>query len=41
MKKFFRNLLKGLKYVPRVVVTDKLKRYGAAKREILLGVEHH
>jgi len=23
-KKFFRKLLKGLKYVPRVIVTDKL-----------------
>ena len=36
----FRKLLKGLMYVPRVVITDKLKRYGAAKREILPGVEH-
>ncbi len=25
-KKFFRKLLKGLKYVPRVIVTDKLGR---------------
>jgi putative transposase len=40
-KKFFRKLLKGLTYVPRVIVTDKLKSYGAAKREILPGVEHH
>ena len=39
-KRFFRKLLKGLKYVPRVIVTDKLKSYGAAKREILPGVEH-
>jgi putative transposase len=39
-KKFFRKLLKGLWYVPRVVITDKLKSYGAAKREILPGVEH-
>src|SRR5262245_34346364 len=39
-KKFFRTLLKGLTYVPRVIVTDKLKSYGAAKREILPGVEH-
>jgi putative transposase len=29
-----------LSYVPRVIVTDKLKSYGAAKREILPGVEH-
>jgi putative transposase len=34
-KKFFRKLLKGLTYVPRVIVTDKLKSSGAAKREIL------
>jgi len=39
-KKFFRKLLKGCQYVPRVVITDKLKSYGAAKREILPGVEH-
>jgi putative transposase len=26
--------------VPRVIITDKLKSYGAAKREILPGVEH-
>jgi putative transposase len=39
-KKFFRKLLKGLRYVPRVIVTDKLKSYGAAKQEILPGVEH-
>ena len=39
-KRFFRKLLKRLRYVPRVIVTDKLKSYGAAKREILPGVEH-
>src|ERR671914_1335612 len=39
-KKFFRKLLKELTYVPRVIVTDKLKSYGAAKRELLPGVEH-
>jgi putative transposase len=39
-KKFFRKLLKGLRYVPRVVITDQLKSYGAAKREMLPGVEH-
>jgi putative transposase len=39
-KKFFRKLLKGLTYVPRVIITDKLKSYGAAKREILPSVEH-
>ena len=39
-KKFFRKLLKGCQYVPRVLVTDKLKSYAVAKREILPGVEH-
>ena len=39
-KKFFRTLLKGLQYVPRVIITDMLKSYGAAKRETLPGVEH-
>jgi putative transposase len=39
-KKFFRKLLKGLTYVPRVIITDKLKSYGAAKQELLPGVEH-
>jgi putative transposase len=39
-KKLFRKLLKGLTYVPRVIITDKLKSDGAAKPEILPGVEH-
>ena len=39
-KKFFRKLLKGLRYVPRVIITDQLKSYGAAKREMLPGVDH-
>ncbi len=39
-KKFFRKLLKGLAYVPRVLITDKLASYGAAKREVLPGVAH-
>jgi putative transposase len=39
-KRFFRKLLRDLQYVPRVIVTDKLRSYGAAKREILPGVEH-
>jgi putative transposase len=38
--KFFRKLLKGCTYVPRVLITDKLASYGAAKREILPSVEH-
>jgi putative transposase len=39
-KKFLPKLLKGLTYVPRVIITDKLKSSGAAKRELLPGVEH-
>ena len=39
-RKCFRKLLKGLTYVPRVLITDKLKSYAAAKREIRPGVEH-
>ncbi|GHO58151.1 IS6 family transposase [Ktedonobacter robiniae] len=39
-KRFFRKLLKRLRYVPRVIITDKLKSYSAAKRELLPGVEH-
>jgi putative transposase len=37
-KTFFRKLLNGCQDVPRVIITDKLKSYGAAKREILPGV---
>ena len=39
-KKFFRKLLKGLTYVPRVIITDKLNSYSAANREVLPSVEH-
>ncbi len=39
-KRFFRKLLKGLQYVPRVIITVKLQSYGAAKAEIMPGVEH-
>ena len=39
-KTFFRKLLKGFTSVPRVVITEKLQSYGAAKREILPGVAH-
>ena len=38
--KFLRKLLKGLAYVPRVVITDKLASYGAAMRDVLPGVDH-
>jgi putative transposase len=39
-KTFFRKLLKGYQYIPRVIITDTLKSYEAAKRELLTGVEH-
>jgi putative transposase len=39
-KKFFRKLLKGLQYVPRVIITDRLGSYSAAKAEVMPGVEH-
>lgn len=39
-KKFFRRLLKGLEYVPRVIVTDMLGSYQVAHREVLGSVEH-
>ena len=39
-KRFFRKLLKGLRYVPRVLVTDKLGSYQVAHRELMSSVEH-
>jgi putative transposase len=39
-KRFFRKLLKRCQYVPRVLITDQLRSYGAAKRELLPSVEH-
>ena len=39
-KKFFRRLLKGLRYVPRVIVTDKLASYQVAHRELVPSVQH-
>lgn len=39
-KRFFNRLLRGLQYVPRVIVTDKLRSYGVAQRQLLPGVEH-
>jgi putative transposase len=38
--RFFRKLLKGLEYAPRVLVTDKLASYGVARRRLMTGVEH-
>ena len=39
-KRFFKRLLKGLQYAPRVLVTDKLGSYGVAKRALMPDVEH-
>ena len=39
-KRFFRRLLKGLRCVPRVLVTDKLASYQVAHREVMPSVEH-
>ena len=39
-KRFFRKLLKGLRYAPRRIVTDKLQSYGAALKEVLPDVIH-
>ena len=39
-RKFFRKLLKGLRYVPRVLVTDKLASYGPAYRVVMPSVQH-
>ncbi|MEH0630581.1 IS6 family transposase [Streptomyces stelliscabiei] len=39
-RRFFRRLMKKTGAVPRVVVTDKLRSYGAAHREVMPSVEH-
>ena len=39
-KRFFRKLLKKQGFVPRVIVTDKLKSYEAAKKQVMPRVEH-
>ncbi len=39
-RRFFKRLLAGLKYKPKRIVTDGLRSYGAAKREILPEVRH-
>lgn len=38
--KFFRKLLKPQAAPPRLLITDKLMSYGAAKKRILKGVDH-
>ena len=39
-KRLLRKLLKRQCRAPRVMITDKLASYGAAKQEIMPGVEH-
>jgi putative transposase len=39
-KRFFRKLLQGLHYAPRLLVADRLGSYGAARREFLPSVSH-
>jgi putative transposase len=39
-ERLFRKLLKKQMRPPRVIITDKLASYGAAKRAIMPGVEH-
>ncbi|MEJ8639879.1 IS6 family transposase [Streptomyces sp. MS2.AVA.5] len=39
-RRFFRRLLTTTATVPRVIVTDKLRSYGAAHREVMPSVEH-
>jgi putative transposase len=39
-KRFFKRLLAGLKYKPKRIVTDGLRSYGVARREILPGARH-
>ncbi|PWI04897.1 IS6 family transposase [Streptomyces sp. NWU339] len=39
-RRFFRRLLQRARTVPRVIVTDRLRSYGAAHREVMPSVEH-
>jgi putative transposase len=39
-KRFFKRLLRGLQYKPRRLITDGLRSYGVAKRELLPDVRH-
>jgi putative transposase len=39
-RRFFRRFLKRTGAVPRVIVTDKLRSYGAVHREVMPCVEH-
>ena len=39
-KRFFKRLLAGLKYKPKRLITDSLRSYGVAQREVLPDVRH-
>jgi putative transposase len=39
-RRFFKRLLAGLRFKPRRIVTDGLRSYGVAKREVLPEVRH-
>lgn len=39
-RRFFRRLMKKTGAMPRVIVTDNLRSYGAAHREVMPSVEH-
>ena len=39
-KSFFKKLLANLEYTPKQIVTDKLRSYAAAKREVMPHVPH-
>jgi putative transposase len=39
-RRFFRRLLTKTRTVPRVIITDKLRSYKAAHREVMPSVEH-
>jgi putative transposase len=38
--RIFRKLIRATRHQPRVIVTDKLRSYGAAKRKVMPGVAH-
>src|ERR1700733_2530645 len=39
-KRFFQRLLQGLAYIPRVLITDKLRSYNKARNSLIPHTEH-
>ncbi|SDE46428.1 putative transposase [Belnapia rosea] len=39
-KRFFKRMLAGLKFKPSRIITDRLRSYGVAQREVLPEVKH-